>query len=103
MIFSFFATLSVLIFARSLANNTSFVDQIYLVIGTSFFFVFFMLTDPKTAPLRSEDLIIFGMIAALGTFASVLYWPATIFIGGLLIANLAVPILNKINFSIQRI
>lgn len=99
MIFSFFAALIVLIFAQSLMLDASFVDQVYLVIGTSFFFAFFMLTDPMTAPFKPKDLVIFGIIAAAGTFASVIYWPPAVFIGGLLMANLAVPILNKINFS----
>jgi Na+-translocating ferredoxin:NAD+ oxidoreductase RnfD subunit len=87
MVFSFLITLIILISAKAWINNLPIAGELYLNIGTSFFFMFFMLTDPKTAPCLPRELVWFGVIAAIGSFLSIIFWPASIFILGLLGAN----------------
>lgn len=82
---------------RSIAYNISVVDQVYLIIGTAFYFLFFILTDPKTSPLRSWAMLLFAATAAGVSFALFLLFPSSIFLVGLLVANLCTPVFAKMH------
>lgn len=101
MIYAFLITLIVFIIIHSLFLGLTISDELYFKIGISFFFTFFMLTDPRTTPLMADQFITFGIITSVGTFLSMLFFPSTTFIGGLLVANLITPYLN--NLSMQKI
>ncbi len=101
MIFAFLTTLSILIIAKALITGTSAFDQLYLNVSISSFFIFFMLTDPKTSPLLPNQFIPFAILAALGSFIGITFLPSALFVSGLLLANLSVPYLNYL--SLQKI
>lgn len=101
MIFAFLITLSALIISKAQISGPSAFDQLYLNISISSFFIFFMLTDPKTSPLLPNQFVTFGILAAIGSFAAAIFLPSTIFVSGLLLADLSVPYLNHL--SIQKI
>lgn len=94
MIFAFLSTLSILILIRALISNSSVIDQLYLNVSISSFFIFFMLTDPKTSPLLPNQFINFGILTAVGSFLALIFFPSALFIGGLLAADAFVPYLN---------
>lgn len=94
LIFAFLITFTVLLAGKSLIMHQSLIDELYLNIGTSFFFMFFMLTDPKTMPMMPKDYPIYGVVAAIGTLLSILFAPKTIFLGGLLLANVVAAFIN---------
>lgn len=53
------------------------------------FFALFMLTDPPTSPPKPADQIVFGVMAAMASFALFMLVGAVYFLlGGLLVANL---------------
>ncbi len=103
MLFSFFITWVVLISVRAFVLNLPLIDELYLSVGISFFFMFFMLTDPKTIPLMADQFMTFGILVALGSFISALFFPSTIFILGLLTANLANLYLNALSLKKVRL
>lgn len=94
MIYAFLGTLTGLLIIRSWILNLPIIDELYLNLGISFFFVFFMLTDPKTAPILPNQLSKYAVIAAIGTVLSIQFHPPTVLIGGLLLANLLTPYIN---------
>lgn len=97
LIWSFLATLLLCMLFRSVFFNTLFQDQALVLFGTSFFFLFFMLTEPKTSPSQGWTLGIFGgLVALLSVFSSV-FIPTTTFLLGLLLANLVSPFLNQLS------
>ncbi len=94
-IFAFFFAYVFLALIYTLITNQSFSFIMFEVFsGAFFFFVFLILTDPKTAPIKSKAKIFYGIIAAIAAFALFLVTPNG-FIYGLLIANIFVPFLNK--------
>jgi len=99
MIFAFLANLSILILGRALISGSSVIDQLYLIVSISSFFIFFMLTDPKTSPLLPDKFIVFGTLAAVGSFISVIFLPSALFVAGLLAADLFVPYLNYLSLQ----
>jgi Na+-translocating ferredoxin:NAD+ oxidoreductase RnfD subunit len=94
IIFAFLTALSILILVRALISGPSIIDQLYLNISISSFFTFFMLTDPKTSPLLSNQFISFGILTAMGSFLALIFFPSALFVGGLLVADAFVPYLN---------
>lgn len=98
-IFAFLGTLTALIILRATLWNLPLAEQLYFNIGISFFFTFFMLTDPKTSPMIGDEFATFSVITAIGTFVSIVIQPSSIFIGGLLIANLITPFLNALSLN----
>lgn len=94
MIFAFLITFAAAVCYKAFFYHLVFADELFLNIGISFFFTFFMLTDPKTAPIFPNQQIKFGMLTALFTFVMLQVYPAASFTGGLLLANLAVPYIN---------
>lgn len=100
-IFAFLVTLSVSIIFKAQISGPSAFDQLYLNISVSSFFIFFMLTDPKTSPLLPNQFIAFGIFAAVGSFIGATLLPSSLFVSGLLIADLSVPYLNYL--SLKRI
>ncbi|MFA6603687.1 MAG: RnfABCDGE type electron transport complex subunit D [Patescibacteria group bacterium] len=93
-ILAFLAVFIGLLGARSWFSGQPFTMELYLYVSISSFFVFFMLTDPRTSPLAPRGQLLFAAVAAIGSFLSILFQPATIFIGGLLAANLLAAGLN---------
>ena len=62
----------------------------------NYFFVFVMLIEPKTSPVKKRGRIIYGLSAAILISALVMLdAPFDPWIGGLLAANLTVPFLNR--------
>lgn len=52
------------------------------------FFAFFMVDDPPTCPVKYRDQIIFGVIAAVVSYAAFVFWGVLYFLPlGLLVAN----------------
>jgi enediyne biosynthesis protein E5 len=98
-IYAFLGTLTVLLTIRALLWHLPLADQLYLNLGISYFFTFFMLTDPKTSPMIGDEFIIYSVITAVGTFLSIVFHPSSIFLGGLLAANLATPYLNTLSLN----
>ncbi len=58
------------------------------------YFVFFMLTDPRTSPIMPRSLPMFGLLSALGTFLSYFSFSASTLLSGLLFANFMTIYLN---------
>jgi len=99
MVFAFFITLFLLVAARAFLLNLAIFDQLDITLGISFFFVFFMLTDPKTSPVMPDQMMTFGIITAIGSFLSILFFPSTTFLAGLLLANFVTPFLNTLSLN----
>lgn len=101
LIASFLVTFVSLIGIGSLIGQTSFFTDLYFLIGSSFFFIFFMLTDPKTSSVTPNGLILFGVLVAALSFLSHLVLPSTMYLVGLLIANAVSPWMNirRIRFA----
>mgnify|MGYP001603795473 FL=1 len=66
----------------------------YLMNGTMLFFVFVMVMEPKTSPIRRQGRIIFAAMAAIFSFFIKIFYPELVFVGALAAANLFVPLLN---------
>ena len=98
-VYSFLITLAALVIIHALILNMPVVEELTFKIGISFFFAFFMLTDPKTKPLMADQSIPFGIITAVFSFLSMIFLPSTTFIGGLLVANLTTPLLNILSLK----
>ncbi len=94
-VFTFLATFTALIVGRAVFLGHPIASDLYLYVSISTFFVFFMLTDPRTSPLLAKDQPAFAAVAAIGSFLSVLFHPASLFLGGLLLANVAAVFLNR--------
>jgi len=94
-ILAFLAVFAVLIAGRAWYLGQPPVLELYLSAGITSFFVFFMLTDPKTSPVLPASLPAFAAVAAAGSFLSVVYHPGSIFLAGLLLANLSAVWLNR--------
>jgi Na+-transporting NADH:ubiquinone oxidoreductase subunit NqrB len=99
MIYAFIIPTILLITGRAILLNLPVVDAIYFNTGITFFFSFFMLTDPKTSPMMANQLITFGIIAAIGSFLCLLFYPPATLLGGLLTANLITPYLNNLSLN----
>ncbi len=94
-IFAFFFVYVFLELIYTLIKNQPFSFIAYEVLSGAFlFFVLFMLTDPRTAPIKSKTKIFYGIIAAIATF-TLFFITSNGFIYGLFIANLFVPFLDK--------
>ncbi len=96
MVLTFVAVYSALIaFWAAPAGAMSVASQLYLYVSISTFFVFFMMTDPRTSPIMPADLPVYAIIAAVGSAVSAVVHPASLLIGGLLLADLATPWINR--------
>lgn len=84
----FFATIQALILGRPVLNVMS------AMVLYQTYFVFFMLTDPRTSPIMPRSLSIFGFLASLGVFLSYFSFPASTLLSGLLFANVGAVLLN---------
>ena len=98
-IFAFLAVFIILIIARAVALGHPIPADLYLYVSISSFFVFFMLTDPRTSPLMPKDQPLFAAVVAVGSFLSVIFHPASIFLGGLLLADVLTIFLNRRSFA----
>jgi Na+-translocating ferredoxin:NAD+ oxidoreductase RnfD subunit len=92
---AFLLTLTALVGLQAAFTDASFIDQAYLVLGASFFFALIMLTDPKSGPIFPRGMTLFGAIVAGAVFLLSLLMPSEMYVGGLLIGNACVPLLNK--------
>lgn len=99
MVYAFIITLTLLTIIESFIINGALADKLFFNIGICFFFTFFMLTDPRTSPLLADQHLTFAIITAIGSFVSILFYPSTIFLGGLLMANLITPYLNHLSLK----
>lgn len=88
MVFTFLASFAGLIALRAWSLGISPLFDWYLYVTIASFFIFFMATDPKTAPIMVAQQPLFALLAAAGSFASVALHPRSIFLFGLLAANL---------------
>ena len=67
-----------------------------LFLSINLFFMFFMLTEPMTAPPRKKSQIVYGIVAAVLTLLFILFIPRIeASIGALVLSNLFTPLLNK--------
>ncbi len=59
--------------------------------------MFFMLTEPKTTPILKKGKIIYGILTAIFTFLILIFIPQyEESLAALVVANILVPIINKI-------
>lgn len=95
-IFTFFFTYVFLALIYTMITNQSFSFIASEVLSGAFlFFMFFMLTDPRTAPIKNKAKVLYGIVIAIATFMLFFATPNA-FIYGLLIGNVFVPLLDKI-------
>jgi len=94
LVLSFLGLFAAAIAARSLFMGHAVIPDLYLNISIASFFVFFMATDPRTSPVMVRDLPLYAAVMAAGAFVSVVYHPMSLFLGGLLLANLVALGLN---------
>lgn len=81
----------------NLVNNQN-LTLSTIFFSTNFFFMFFMLVEPITAPFRKKAKIIYGTSVAIISFLILIFIPQfESSITTLIIANLFVPLLNKLN------
>lgn len=99
MIFTFLFTLIFFIGFQAFITQQPLIDLLYFNIGISFFFAFFMITDPRTSPMMPDQFFNFGVIAATGSFLCTIFYPPANLIGGLLLANLITPYLNRLSLN----
>src|SRR5437867_7146131 len=101
LVLSFLATYFVIYLAYSLLNPAIlFTNQTNNL--PLYFFSFFMLIEPKTSPTMKNPRIFYGIVAAIVIFSVRFYYPFNIPLG-LLIANLLVPVINKITPFVLRL
>ncbi len=67
--------------------------QFKILDRATLFFMFFMLTEPMTTPVKQKGRIIYGSLAALLYFSLVNFYPANLLLA-LLVVNLLSPVLN---------
>ncbi|MEK6946359.1 MAG: RnfABCDGE type electron transport complex subunit D [Nanoarchaeota archaeon] len=70
--------------------------------GTIFFFTMFMLLEPKTHPAARKQRIFYGILAALMLIGIEIYNPLFGIPFVLAVANLFVPLLNRISFEFRK-
>jgi len=93
LVLSFLLTAAPLYIIYGIIHQIDFIDSIGLING---FFVLFMLTEHKSAPLVTRAKVIYGSFIGILSFAVHFYYPQidnTIL--ALLIGNLASPIISK--------
>jgi Na+-translocating ferredoxin:NAD+ oxidoreductase RnfD subunit len=93
LVLSFLLTAAPLYIIYGISHQIGFIDSIGLING---FFVLFMLTEHKAAPLAARAKVIYGSFIGFLSFAVHFYYPQidnTIL--ALLIGNLASPSINK--------
>lgn len=95
LVITFLAAYAGLLAAFAWRTGEPLVDVWFMYTNIASFFVFFMATDPKTSPIMTKHLPAFAAIAAAGSLASVIWHPASLFLGGLLLANAATPLFNR--------
>lgn len=96
LILSYFITSLVLSLVYNIITKKTLTLGI-LLLSTNLFFMFFMLVEPITAPTNKKAKIIFGVLTAILSFLILIFIPKyepSIF--ALIIADLPVPILNKL-------
>ena len=70
--------------------------------GTIFFFAMFMLLEPKTNPAARKQRIFYGILAAFMLIGIEIYNPVFGIPFVLAVANLFVPLLNRISFEFRK-
>ena len=70
--------------------------------STIFFFAMFMLIEPKTHPAARKQRIFYGILAAAMLIGIEIYNPRFGIPFVLAVANLAVPLLNRISFEVRK-
>jgi len=75
----------------------SFISQ-----STIFFFAMFMLTEPKTHPAARKQRIFYGILVAVMLIGIEIYNPRFGIPFVLAVANLFVPLLNRISFEVRK-
>ncbi len=88
MVFTFLAFFAALVALRAWSLGRSPLFDWYLYVSITSFFLFFMATDPRTAPIKVEQQPLFALLAAAGAYISVALHPQSIFLFGLIVANL---------------
>ncbi len=83
------------------AGAAATLNRLYFYVSISTFFVFFMMTDPRTSPIMPADLPAYAAITAVGSMISAIFYPVSLFLGGLLLANLCAPWLNRRRLKIM--
>ena len=69
--------------------------------NTALFFSFLMLTEPKTSPIQPKGRVMFGVLVAIFYLIFRFFTPGNSILLGLLLANLFVPFINKIEMKRQ--
>lgn len=94
LVLPFVVALNAAIAALAVLRGLDPASQINVTFGISTFFTFFMLTDPRTSPSWPPMLPWFGVLVAAVSVLSFVFHPPSIFLGGLLLANATVPLLD---------
>lgn len=86
---SFFISFAVILALQALVsgNNPAIMLESLAFIGTTVFFAFFMVVEPKTASVTPAGKTLFGVLVALLCFASLSLMPELFPLLGLLAAN----------------
>ncbi|MBA4373692.1 MAG: hypothetical protein C0402_12635 [Thermodesulfovibrio sp.] len=93
LILSFLLTVAPLYVTYGIINRIDVTDSIGLI---NVFFVLFMLTEHKSAPLSTKAKVIYGIFIGILSFVLHFYYPQIDnSIVALLIGNLSAPIINK--------
>lgn len=75
------------------------MDALSALSFINFFFVFVMLVEPKTSPVKRKGRIIYGIIAAITSSILIIFflagYPYDPFVTSLAFANIFVPVLNS--------
>jgi len=96
LVLIFLVVFSALLATHAWRLGEPLIDVWFQYVSITTFFVFFMATDPRTSPVMARQLPAFAVVAAAGSFLSVAFYPASIFIGGELLANLFTPLFNRV-------
>ncbi len=93
LVFSFLITGIVVMGFYSLKRDGDMLSSLLML---NYFFVFIMVTDPKTSPINSWGRILYGIITALFTTGFMVFdWPrGNYWVFGLACSNITVPFIN---------
>ena len=84
--------------AYALIIKSPIIPQLFLI---NFFFVFFMLAEPKTSPINLKGKVIFGVLVALFYLIFGITVPEHNIILALAVGNVCVPFINKFTVRIS--
>ncbi len=96
LVIPFFLTYLIILFLLTyfLGDISNFINRI--LDSTIYFFAAFMLVEPMTSPVRTKGRIIYGILSGVIIALTTMFLPIYSLTLGLLVCNLFVPLINKI-------